>query len=373
MKFFLIPVLFLGFMLGSFLGFAQGQNPDSTTTEKKIYPYKLPIWGQQVVDRGYGDQMQLPLGISYHYVNAFIDMEITQFSMFINGDPTSPASKVLAELINPETLNFTAVNATTNGGNLRVDGWLFPFLNVYGLFSSVVGSTEVSLAPRWTDEYGNVIVQMDEFESKVSFNALAYGGGATFIYGRDNLFLSTDVNYSGTHTELLQDQVSYLTLSTRIGRRFPLSKKKKDMFVAGYVGAMFRDFVGADGNNGDINLDEVFPGADEQFNERVDTRRQDNLDEIARLDAERPDGWRLEIARLETQNLFLDELQTRINDSGLFRTEINYFIQKEMVQRWTFQFGFNFQINKHWALRGEYGVSASQRFLLTGLQYRFGI
>ena len=44
-----------------------------------------------------------------------------------------------------------------------------------------------------------------------------------------------------------------------------------------------------------------------------------------------------------------------------------------MIQTRTIQFGFNLQFNKHLMFRGEYGISGSQKFILTGLQYRFGI
>ena len=132
---------------------------------------------------------------------------------------------------------------------------------------------------------------------------------------------------------------------------------------------MYRNFVGAKGSNGSINMNEVFPEMDVSFNDNVDTRIQENTDAIDNLhpifDAE-------EIRQLKVRNRTLNTIQTTVNDSGLFNTEINFFIHKEMIQPTTFQFGYNFQINKHWMLRGEYGVSDSQRFLMTGLQYRFG-
>jgi hypothetical protein len=71
--------------------------------------------------------------------------------------------------------------------------------------------------------------------------------------------------------------------------------------------------------------------------------------------------------------LALQEIQSKVNESGAFSSSINYTIKKDMIQTRTFQFGFNLQLNKHFMFRGEYGISGSQKFILTGLQYRFGI
>lgn len=336
---------------------AQKQEHDSTT-----YPYVLPVWGQKVQDKGFADQLQLPFGLNVNYVNAYLDMLITDFDLKIGG-------KDFSGVVNLETLNFQEVSATTNGLSFRADAWVLPFLNVYGLFSSVIGGTNVVLQPTWKDATGEVILQLSEFSSRVNFNALAYGAGTTLVFGWDGYFSSIDMNYSRTETELLEDQVGYLTLSARGGHRFFINKTNKNLFIAPYVGAMYRNFVGSRGSNGSINLDEVFPELQGTFNEKVDGKIADNqnrIDEINKpLDPES--------IKLQAQNQALQTIEQRVNESGVFSTEIDYFIKKELVQTITFQFGFNLQINKNWMVRGEYGVADSQRFLMSGVQYRFGV
>ncbi|MCV9386412.1 hypothetical protein [Reichenbachiella ulvae] len=340
-----------------FLNFSlQAQSSDTT-----IFPYVLPVWGQKVQERGMADQLQLPFGLNVNYVNAFVDMEITEFQLLVGGSD-------LTGILNTETLNFTQVGATTNGLNLRADAWILPFVNVYGLFSSVKGGTNVSLQPTWKNSLGEIILQLPEFSSEVEFDAIAYGAGTTWIFGWNGYFLSTDINYSRTDTELLKEQVGYMTLSARAGYRFFLNKNNRDLFIAPYMGMMHRNFVGARGSSGTIGLDEVFPELDNTFNNRVDTRLNSNQEMID--DPNTSIGDRI---KLEAQNTALREIQSRVNESGFFTTEIDYFIEKELIQTVTFQFGFNFQINKNWMLRGEYGVADSQRFLMTGLQYRFGV
>ena len=51
---------------------------------------------------------------------------------------------------------------------------------------------------------------------------------------------------------------------------------------------------------------------------------------------------------------------------------INYSINKEIINNWSTQVGFNFEISPHFMYRGELGYRAGQKFFMTGLQYRFG-
>lgn len=350
---------FLSFLVAIILaGNVQAQKLEADST---IYPYVLPVWGQKAQDRGMADQLQLPFGLNLNYVNAYLDMVITDFNLKVGG-------KDFSGVINLETLNFQEVSATTNGLNLRADAWVLPFLNVYGLFSSVTGGTNVALQPTWKDAEGDVILQLPEFSSNVEFDALAYGLGTTLIFGWDGYFSSIDMNYSRTETELLDDQVGYLTLSARGGHRFFINKANKDLFIAPYVGVMYRNFVGPRGSNGSINLDEVFPELQGTFNEKVDGKIAANEAII-----NDPSTSASERIKLQAQNQALQTIENQVNESGVFSTEIDYFIQKELVQTITFQFGFNLQINKNWMVRGEYGIADSQRFLMSGVQYRFGV
>ncbi len=126
------------------------------------YPYVFPIWGQKAQDRGMGDRLQLPFGISAMYVNSAMQVEVTDFSMTIGDNPE--LNEILQNIVNTETLNFTSTVATVNGINLRGDVWVLPFLNVYGMCSQVTGGTTVSLQPTWTRDNGEII-QLNQINS----------------------------------------------------------------------------------------------------------------------------------------------------------------------------------------------------------------
>ncbi|MBP1840627.1 hypothetical protein [Formosa algae] len=336
-------------------------NGYSQEKDSIAYPYVLPVWGQKVADRGMADQLQLPFGLNLNYVNVFMDLDITEFGLEVGG-------KDFTDVLNVETLNFTKVTATTNGVNFRADAWVLPFMNVYGLFSTVTGGTQVALQPTWKDATGEIILQLPEFSSKVEFDATTYGIGTTLVFGWNNYFVSTDFNYSRTNTELLENQVGYATLSARAGYRFRLSDKNPDFYIAPYAGTMYRNFVGAKGNSGSIGLDEVFPELDATFNDAVDEKIASNQEII-----DAPGTSAAEKIKLQAQNQALQTIEDKVNESGLFSTKVDYQIRKELAQTLTFQMGFNLQLSKNWMVRGEYSLSDEQRFILTGLQYRFGI
>jgi len=399
--------LAIKFFLGAFLlqiasaGFSQDStevqpttvvvNTSATDSSSNFpngkYPYHLPIWGQKVQDIGRGDNLQLPFGFSVMYVNSSMDLELTEFSMTFGDNPT--INDLLAEFVNAETLNFSSTVATVNGLNYRADAWILPFFNVYGMFTQTTGSTTVSLQPTWHLENGETI-QTQVINSSVEFQARSFGIGNTWAYGVKRYFASVDYNYTWSSSELLTETLGLLTASGRVGRSFKIGKKMK---LSAYIGAMYRDFSETGPNSGSLALNEALPGLEEGINTGFDNvisrnvaSMNSNTESIADLEteiadapiSERPDLIK-EQKVLEAKNVALTKTnsalstkQTDINESGVYETDINYSIKKELISPWSFQFGFNFEVNKHFMLRGEYGVSEHQRLLLTGINYRFG-
>ncbi|ANQ49085.1 porin family protein [Flammeovirga yaeyamensis] len=311
------------------------QSSDSTQTKKK-YPYVFPILGQQVQDRGI--DFPLPAGISLNYVFNEMYLDITQFEMSIAG-------KDMTDILNEQTLGFKKTRAFTNGLNLRADLFALPFMNVYGLFSRSVGGTEVSLQPQFEN------VTFPEFSSKVEFDAVTVGGGATFHYAYKKYFVSVDGNYSSSKSALLEQSVGLFTTSMRIGRRFSFKNKTK---LAFYIGAMYRNFTNNEGNTGSVTINEALPNLDNQIEEWYNGLTAPQQRIIDRVQA---------------------RIEERLSDTDYDKITdlpIAYFIKKDLIKQWTFQFGFNYELSKHWSVRGEYGVSDFSKFLLTGVNYRFG-
>ncbi len=346
------------------------------------YPYILPIWGQKAQDRGFGDKLQLPFGFSAMYVNSAMDVEITDFSLEIGNNAS--VNNLLQQIATVENLNFTQTTATVNGLNFRGDAWLLPFLNAYGMFSVVTGGTTVKLQPTFytDDENGQPIdtIILPEFGSDVEFNATSYGAGVTLAYAVKNIFISVDGNYTFNNSALLDQTVGLLTLSGRVG---PIFKFKNNMRLVFYVGAMYRNFSDLDPNSGSLKFNEALPNLQSTVNDGLENRRDQNQSRINDINDELSSNSGLSIiekAELNAEKGLLiarneanSELEKLLDESGVYETEIRYSIKKDLIYPWTFEFGFNWEVNKHWMVRGEYGISKYQRLLLTGVNYRFGI
>lgn len=361
-----ILILLIFTFVYSIVGFSQSvmqhsvQDSSIITTE---YPYALPIWGQKVTDRGI--DLQLPFGVNVNYVYNQMTLELTHFSMnFYDGEN-------LDDIINPETLNFTETVGTTNGVNVRADAWILPFINVYGLYSRNSGSTKVAFQPQVT-EYGlgpngnikEIRTLEDPIEvDEVTFTANSFGAGASGVYGWEDYFVNVDGNISWSTSDLLEQTVGFFVGSARIGKRITF---KNDMTLALYIGAMYRDFVNKENNTGSIGVPEL----DASMLRAVDglTTINDQLIEKWENKPDAAPGKDEKLAELYARDERLSGAADRIENSNA----INYDIKKEIVNNWSTQIGFNFEITDHWMYRGEVGYRDDQKFFMTGLQFRFG-
>lgn len=318
--------------------FAQGTRQYFGANRDSIgeYEYALPIFGNKL--HKHGIEFPLPLGASVNYVHSELDLDISEFGMSI-GDAN------LDEILNDSTLNFDGTRAGTNGTSFRVDVWVLPFLNVYGLGTIVNGYTDVAVSPTFEK------VEIPTFRAKAVFEAQAFGFGGTLAYGVNDWFTTVDVNHSWTSSEILDENVGFLITSARIGRLFQFNNKMNSQ-LAIYSGIMHRKFTDAHGNTGTITINEVIPGMEPLYREwyngltPVQKRVVDNAEE---------------------------KVQEAIGDENFFNSPVDYHIKKDLVSNLTWQVGGSYDINKHIALRAEGGFSKHQRMFIGGLNYRFGI
>ncbi len=335
-----------------------------TTTVQKDWPHVLPIWGEKVTDRNI--ELQLPLGVNVNYVYNQMSLELTEFSMnFYDGEN-------LDDIINPETLNFTETVATTNGVNVRADAWVLPFWNFYGLYSKNQGTTKVSFQPEVV-EYGlgpnENLKEIRTFEEPIDvpavlFNTNSFGIGSTLVYGWDDYFVSTDGNITWTTSNLLAETVTFFVGSARIGRRVTF---RNNMKLSVYIGAMYRDFINKQNNTGSIGV----PQLDEAMTKAIDGFTEINNEQID-LWERLPDATPGKDEKL-TELYARDERLVYAKDKVENSDTINYSINKEIINNWSTQIGFNFEISDHWMYRAELGYRADQKFFMTGLQFRFGL
>lgn len=311
----------------------QGASIDLKSDSVSVWPYSLPVWGSKLAEQNIN--FPLPIGFSVNYISSAMDLEITKFGMSI-GDSLVE----LSEWVNEETLGFHDIRAGVNGINSRIDSWVLPFLNVYGMFNYVAGYTDVNLKP---------IAEAPSINSRAEFNAYLYGFGATISYGVNSWFYTLDVNRSWTSSDILSSDVGVAVLSFRVGHQF---KFKDGTKLALYSGFMNRDFLNDKPVEGRIVIGEIFPDMEAKYN-----------------------NW-YENELTPVQKRLLDEFKApileKIGNEDIFESPVDYTIKKDLVQTYSFQFGASYDISKHLSYRAELGVSKHQYMLITGVNYRFG-
>ena len=121
--------------------FAQAPDYEVDKTERELdslaavdYPYIFPFFGRNVVRKGF--ELPLPVGISMNYYQHSMGVVIDSLSIGLNDSPMMPV----------EFVEFDDVTNKARTINARFDLWLFPFLNVYGLFGYIEADAGVKLS-----------------------------------------------------------------------------------------------------------------------------------------------------------------------------------------------------------------------------------
>ena len=110
---------------------------ESTNVCEDRWSNFLPIWGRAACERGY--VLPRPFGISFGYMHQ--DQPFDVNDVFVNGiDVKTPGVAVVNEVQNEESTYI-----------LRLDAWILPFWNVYGLLGrtngQAVGPLQIDLEP----------------------------------------------------------------------------------------------------------------------------------------------------------------------------------------------------------------------------------
>jgi hypothetical protein len=334
--------------------------------EKQEYPYVLPIWGKKATAKGF--QLPYSAGISVNYLWQESSLIIDDLKVGFNYGTMHDMD---------ELIRFDDATAAANAINVRPDFWLFPFLNVYGVFGVAKTSTEIN-AGFWLPDIDSTWSEVTTFSTKANFDAVVMGFGFTPTLGVGGGWIALDMNVAWTDVSALDKPVFTFVFGPRLGKTFKF--KNPDMNIAGWVGGFRVKFSSE--TAGSINLTELFPTDELQL--KVD-------EGIAKLDetsAQVEEWWNgltpveqknpMNQARynganklLETAGGALTSMDGALNDGE--DATVQYSLDKTLKNKWNFIIGSQFQINRHLMLRAEYGFLGSRQQFIGGLQYRFGL
>jgi hypothetical protein len=186
------------------------------------------------------------------------------------------------------------------------------------------------------------------------------------------------MNVAWTDVSALDKPVFTFVVGPRFGKSFKLKKPQQNIAI--WVGGFRVQFSSA--TNGSINLTEVVDT--DVLQEKVDAgsakveMKQAEVDSwwagLSQIQQNNPVNeakYTLANRTLMTAGNFFASMDAALNDDK--DATIQYSLEKNLKDKWNFIVGSQFQLNKHWMIRAEYGFLGSRNQFLGGLQYRFGL
>ncbi|WFQ79365.1 hypothetical protein PXH59_17585 [Xenorhabdus sp. SF857] len=206
---------------------SDGSLSRTTKSESRI----LPIWGDAARAKGY--DLPEPFGASYGYMNLRQDVVVDQIGFIMPENPdTQKATTVIAG----------KTRERTESHMLKLDTWVLPFLNVYGVYGKTKGSSETNIE---NVIFGGVPMFKD-IPFTLDFKGKTYGGGITLAGGYNQFFATLDANYTQTNLDILDGGIKALIITPRIGYEFtfqPLFAGQGNTKVQVWTGAMYQDIT----------------------------------------------------------------------------------------------------------------------------------
>ena len=207
----------------------------------------FPIWGEEARARGYS--IPLPFGVNLSYMNMRqnIDVDSIRFSGLALGNHAIPVDMF--------DINAGHTREQSKTENLRLDMWVFPFLNIYGLVGHTRGSSvsnvSVDADPSRYTGVDRVIAasvhrlhqrgDLQDIDFTLDFKGTTWGTGITLAGGYQNWFALVDTNYTRTDFDILDGKIAALTISPRVGYRFTFQGPAGQSHLGVWIGSMYQD------------------------------------------------------------------------------------------------------------------------------------
>lgn len=217
----------------------------------------LPIGGDWVRKRGY--TLPEPYGLGYNYMDMrqniqVKSIEFSHLAMF--GIRPIPSSAI--------QINAGHTREKSKTNTARLDAWLFPFMNIYGIVGHTKGESNSTV-----DINSCIRGRCNEFvkgmDFKLKFKGTTYGAGTTLAYGYHDWFGTMDFNYTRTTFDVLDGQINAFTFTPRVGYRFTVPATPNGLLppshLSLWVGTMYQDVTqDFKGSISDLHMPEEVAG-----------------------------------------------------------------------------------------------------------------
>lgn len=287
--------------------------PDTTSDSSSI----LPFFGDEARARGY--DLPEPFGININYINIRQNLNVN--SIKFNG--LALGSLPLDNFFN---INVGHTRERSKTETLKLDAWLFPFMNVYGLVGHTRGHS-VSNIGVGVNAFGKAVYppNLQNLKFQLDFKGTTYGVGTTLVGGYDNWFTSVDANYTETRFDILDGSINAFTLTPRVGYSFTTpgvdTLHMPDGKLNVWVGTMYQD------------VQQEFKG---------------------------------KLSDLHMPSTDLDQMVNLANKNGRGRFDV----KQHLTSPWNVLVGAQYALTRNIDITSEVGFAARNSFFVSG-EYRF--
>ncbi|MDJ0948413.1 MAG: hypothetical protein QNJ94_05790 [Alphaproteobacteria bacterium] len=216
----------------------EGERPKDVEPITRV----LPIWGEAAREQGY--TLPLPFGAGASIIFMDQDVELSEVRLGVDGQPATSSGVTLTD-VQSRDFNVT----------FRPDVWLFPFLNVYGIFGYTAGETDPTINIPALEVAGVPLTNAITVRDEVEYGGPTVGVGGTIAGGYQSFFGAVDINWTYSDLNVSNSEIFALTISPRVG----IVIDEPTVLGAGsvWLGAMYQDY--SQTITGSVNLNEIDP------------------------------------------------------------------------------------------------------------------
>ena len=202
----------------------------------------LPFMAQRVVDMGY--DLPLPYGVGITYADVEQDMLLDNLEIGFDGSAKTPVPAV----------SFANASSESESIQIKLDAWLFPFMNVFVLLGTVDGQAPLDVVIDGDQLLADLGIDCSTplpdpaclaFEGRTptlpitaKFTGNTYGLGTVLAGGWNNYFVTVPISFTYADMEGNDTEGTIWTVTPRVGRVFPTGNAGN---LAIYLGGSYLD------------------------------------------------------------------------------------------------------------------------------------
>ncbi len=194
----------------------------------KVWTHKMPFLAQKVIDKGYDLPLPYGIGLTFAYVSQ--DMFLDALEVGFNGGAKEPF----------EFVGFNNASSKNSTLQLKVDSWIFPFMNVYATLGRIDGSATMDVLLDGNGMLSHMDISCSGFPPNplcpllkdktftlpidTDFSGTNFGVGTVLAGGWNNWFVTIPLNFSFADMDSTDTEGIAYTITPRVGRTLNLEK-----------------------------------------------------------------------------------------------------------------------------------------------------